>query len=102
MYLQNVHLYSIVSTHLYFIINIKGIHLSLFKFEKSLRNSMNTCNYKWIIDCVASTLASPRWEAEVLFYIFIFDNEEENQLQYTHIDQDLVSMKNCCVMRKIS
>jgi hypothetical protein len=66
---------------------------------------MNTCNYKWIIDCVASTLASPRWEAEVLSFIdekcIIFDNEEENQLQYTQIHQDFVVLVDAVLRERL-
>jgi hypothetical protein len=50
----------------------------------------------WIIDCVASILASPRWEAEVLSFVdencIIFDSEEENKLQFMTVHREFINL----------
>jgi len=61
----------------------------------------------WIFDCLITFLKSPRWKTPVVSYIeehcLIFDNEEENKLEYTTIhmvsikqmiyDSNLISME---------
>jgi len=41
----------------------------------------------WLLDAVLSFMKSPRWRAPVVSYIeeycLVFDNEEENKLEYT-------------------
>ena len=57
---------------------------------------MNDSDIYYIIDCVASILASPRWEAEVLSFVdekcIIFDSEEENKLQFTDVHKEFVEL----------
>ena len=47
------------------------------------------CAQDWIFDCLITFLKSPRWKTPVVSYIeehcLIFDNEEENKLEYTTI-----------------
>jgi hypothetical protein len=43
----------------------------------------------WLLDCVLSFMRSPRWRAPVVSFIeencLVFDNDEENKLEYTTI-----------------
>ena len=43
----------------------------------------------WIFDCLITFLKSPRWKTPVVSFIeehcLIFDDEEENKLEYTTI-----------------
>mmetsp|Transcript_31392 Transcript_31392/g.41581 ORF Transcript_31392/g.41581 Transcript_31392/m.41581 type:complete len:103 (-) Transcript_31392:1370-1678(-) len=45
--------------------------------------------HDWIFDCLITFLKSPRWKTPVVSYIeehcLVFDNEEENKLEYTTI-----------------
>lgn len=45
--------------------------------------------HDWIFDCLITFLKSPRWKTPVVSYIeehcLVFDNEEENKLEYTNI-----------------
>ena len=66
---------------------------------------MNRKNCDWIVDCVSSILVSPRWEAEVLSFIdencIIFDNEEENKLQFTNVHRDFIDLVDSVLKESI-
>jgi len=51
---------------------------------------------EWLLDCVLSFMRSPRWRAPVVSFIeeycLVFDNEEENKLEYTNIHKNFVKM----------
>lgn len=65
----------------------------------------NTKRYNWIIDCLDSILTSPRWEAEVLSYVdekcIIFDDEDENQLQYTTIHNEFIDLVDSVLRERL-
>lgn len=65
----------------------------------------NIERYNWIIDCLDSILTSPRWEAEVLSYVdekcIIFDDEDENQLQYTTIHNEFIDLVDSVLRERL-
>ena len=66
---------------------------------------MKEPNIYWIIDCVSSILTSPRWEAEVLSFIdeycIIFDDEEENKLEFTKVHLQFVSIVDTVLIERL-
>jgi len=52
------------------------------------------------LDCVLSFMRSPRWRAPVVSFIeeycLVFDNEEENKLEYTNVHKvSMVGLPHC-------
>ena len=91
----------------------EGEHVSQDTVSFSSKISIQTCILRnpssflqdWIFDCLITFLKSPRWKTPVVSYIeeycIIFDNEEENKLEYTTIHMVSVVQINLDVLEPL-
>lgn len=60
---------------------------------------------EWLLDCVLSFMRSPRWRAPVVSFIeeycLVFDNEEENKLEYTNIHKVSNAKISCATYARV-